>query len=228
MSTAAPLVVRAPSAMATARLLVVLDADSTLIQNEVIELLAEHAGSLHAVAAVTERAMRGELDFAESLRARVATLAGLPRTVFDAVAERIRVTDGVPALIAAVHSAGGAVGVVSGGFHELLDPLGERLGLDFWQANRLELVDGVLTGRVTGAIVDAAAKANALRTWAQQLGIPAGRCIAVGDGANDLQMMAAAALSVAFNAKPVVRRAADVVIDTQDLSQLLPLLGLRG
>ncbi|HEY5224843.1 MAG TPA: phosphoserine phosphatase SerB [Microbacteriaceae bacterium] len=228
MTIAAPAATPAPLTVTGSRFLVILDADSTLIQNEVIELLAEHAGSLDAVAAVTSRAMHGELDFAESLRARVATLAGLPHSVFDAVAARIRLTDGVPELIEAVQTAGGAVGVVSGGFHELLDPLGEVLGLDFWRANRLELVDGVLTGRVTGAIVDAAAKAIALRTWSQQVGIPASRCIAVGDGSNDLQMMAAAALSVAFNAKPAVRRAADIVIDTQDLSQLLPLLGLRG
>jgi phosphoserine phosphatase len=214
--------------MSAARFLVVLDADSTLIHNEVIELFAEHAGSLELVADITLRAMNGELDFAQSLNARVATLAGLADSAFDAVADRIRVTDGAQELVDAVHAAGGAVGVVSGGFHEILDDLGERLGLDFWRANRLEVADGTITGRVTGDIVDAAAKADALLAWAAQTGIPAERSIAVGDGANDLQMMAVAGLSVAFNAKEPVRGAADIIIDRQDLSLLLPLLGLRG
>jgi phosphoserine phosphatase len=214
--------------MSAARFLVVLDADSTLIHNEVIELFAEHAGSLELVADITLRAMNGELDFAQSLNARVATLAGLADSAFDAVADRIRVTDGAQELVDAVHAAGGAVGVVSGGFHEILDDLGERLGLDFWRANRLEVADGTITGRVTGDIVDAAAKADALLAWAEQTGIPAERSIAVGDGANDLQMMAVAGLSVAFNAKEPVRGAADIIIDRQDLSLLLPLLGLRG
>jgi phosphoserine phosphatase len=214
--------------MSAARFLVVLDADSTLIHNEVIELFAEHAGSLELVADITLRAMNGELDFAQSLGARVATLAGLTESAFGAVADRIRVTDGAQELVETVHAAGGAVGVVSGGFHEILDDLGERLGLDFWRANRLEVADGVITGRVEGDVVDAAAKADALLAWAAETGIPAERSIAVGDGANDLKMMAVAGLSVAFNAKEPVRGAADVIIDRQDLSQLLPLLGLRG
>lgn len=214
--------------MSAARFLVVLDADSTLIHNEVIELFAEHAGSLELVADITLRAMNGELDFAQSLSARVATLAGLTESAFDAVADRIRVTDGAQELVDTVHAAGGAVGVVSGGFHEILDDLGERLGLDFWRANRLEVADGVITGRVTGDVVDAAAKADALLEWAAETGIPPVRSIAVGDGANDLTMMAVAGLSVAFNAKDPVRGAADVIIDNQDLSLLLPLLGLRG
>jgi phosphoserine phosphatase len=137
------------------RLLVVLDVDSTLIENEAIELLAEEAGSLELVAAVTERAMRGELDFAESLRERVATLAELPESVFDTVRSKITVTQGAQQLIATVKAHGGHVGVVSGGFHELLDPLAQSLGLDFWKANRLEVQDGQLTGRVLGGIVDA-------------------------------------------------------------------------
>lgn len=214
--------------MIAARFLVVLDADSTLIHNEVIELLAEHAGSLELVADITLRAMNGELDFAESLRARVATLRGLNVSAFETVADRIRVTDGVPELVDTVHAAGGAVGVVSGGFHEILDGLGEQLGLDFWQANRLEVEDGIVTGRVSGHVVDAAAKADALVDWAAQTGIAPQSTIAVGDGANDLQMMAAAGLAVAFNAKQPVRGAADIIIDEQDLSLLLPLLGLRG
>ncbi|SDN25141.1 phosphoserine phosphatase [Cryobacterium flavum] len=208
--------------------LVVLDADSTLIQDEVIELLADAAGSRELVADVTERAMRGELDFADSLRERVLTLAGLPDTVFAEVGRRIRPTEGVHELIAGIHAAGGVVGVVSGGFHELLDPLAADLGLDHWRANRLEVEGGYLTGRVLGPIIDAEAKAVALREWAAQRRIILSQTIAVGDGANDLRMMDAAGLAVAFNAKPRVKREADLVIENCNLSQVLPLLGLRG
>lgn len=211
-----------------ASVLVVLDADSTLLQDEVIELLAEEAGSRTEVADITERAMRGELDFEASLRERVRTLAGLPASVFQDVGERIRVTEGVPELIEGVHAAGGVVGVVSGGFHELLDPIGEGLGLDHWRANRLVVQDGALTGEVDGPVVDAAAKAQALLFWAADAGVHLRQTVAIGDGANDLRMMAEAGLSVAFNAKPRVRAEADVVIDRPDLSQVLPLLGLRG
>ena len=210
------------------RFVVVLDADSTLIHDEVIELLAEEAGARTEVAEITERAMRGELDFAQSLRERVRALAGLPVSVFERVGARIRVTDGVPELIAGVHAVGGRVGVVSGGFHELLDPLGARLGLDHWRANRLAVRDGALTGEVDGPIVDAAAKAEALTEWARAAGVPLRRTVAIGDGANDLLMMAEAGLAIAFNAKPRVRAEADLVIDRQDLSQVLPLLALRG
>jgi phosphoserine phosphatase len=211
-----------------ARHLVVLDADSTLIENEVIELLADAAGSLALVAEVTDRAMRGELDFAESLRERVATLAGLPVGVFAEVGALIRPTTGVHELIAGLHAAGSRVGVVSGGFHELLDPLAATLGLDHWRANRLEVTDGRLTGRVVGPIIDATAKATTLSEWAALDGVDLCATVAVGDGANDLTMMRVAGLGVAFNAKPIVRRAADLVIDGADLSQVLPLLGLRG
>jgi phosphoserine phosphatase len=206
----------------------VLDADSTLIENEAIELLAEEAGSLDHVALVTERAMRGELDFAASLRERVATLAGLSESVFDVVRSRIRVTPGVPELIAGLHEAGSRVGVVSGGFHELLDPLGAQLGLDHWRANRLEIVDGRLTGKVLGPFIDAQAKADTLTEWALEDGIPLRQTVAVGDGANDLLMMDVAGLSVAFNAKPAVRRQANVTAGRVNLSDVLPLLGLRG
>jgi phosphoserine phosphatase len=209
-----------------ARFLVVLDVDSTLIEDEVIELLADAAGSREAVAEVTFRAMNGELDFAESLRERVATLAGLPESVFAEVGARVTVTQGVPEMIAGVHAAGGEVAVVSGGFHEIIDPLAERLGLDHWRANRLEIVDGALTGRVIPPVVDAAAKAEALQEWADAAGIPIGQTLAVGDGANDLPMMALAGLSVGFDAKAPVRDVADVLLDARDLSMLLPLLGL--
>ncbi|RUR00656.1 phosphoserine phosphatase SerB [Labedella endophytica] len=206
--------------------LVVLDVDSTLIENEAIELLAAEAGVLEHVAQVTERAMRGELDFAASLRERVATLAGLPDSVFDTVRPRLVVTDGVPALVEGVHAAGGVICVVSGGFHELLDPLAEELGLDDWRANRLEIHGGSLTGEVEGSIVDAATKAACLRSWAGRWGVLLDRTIAIGDGANDLDMMAAAGLGIAFDAKPAVRERADVVLLDRDLSLVLPILGL--
>lgn len=210
------------------RFLIVLDADSTLIEDEVIELLADAAGSRELVADVTERAMRGELDFADSLRERVKTLAGLPTSVFAEVGRLIRPTPGVHDLIAGIHAHGSRVGVVSGGFHELLDPLADTLGLDHWRANRLEVVDGHLTGSLVGPVIDAAAKAEALREWAAADQVDIRQTVAVGDGANDLEMMAVAGLSVAFNAKPRVKEEADVVIDVCDLSQVLPLLGLRG
>ncbi len=206
------------------RFLVVLDVDSTLIEDEVIELIAEHAGVRAEVAAVTERAMRGEIDFAESLRERVATLRGLPVAVIDEVRQRVRVTNGVPALIAGVHAAGGTIGVVSGGFHEVVDPLATALGLDKWRANRLGVADGRLSGLVDGSIVDARAKADSLRAWADELGVPLRRTIAIGDGSNDLEMMAIAGLGIAFDAKPAVRADADLVLPTRDLSQILAVL----
>jgi phosphoserine phosphatase len=220
--------VTAPPSGREGGLLVVLDADSTLIREEAIELLAEAAGSLEHVAAVTERAMRGELDFVASLRERVATLAGLAVTEVVAARDRLTPTPGVQELIDGVHAAGGRVGVVSGGFHELLDPLAERLGLDFCRANRLEVDGGRLTGRVLGDIVDAEAKRRALEEWAAASGTTVSRTIAVGDGANDLRMLDRAALGVAFCAKPVVRAQADVAIDRVDLSGVLALAGLRG
>jgi phosphoserine phosphatase len=211
-----------------ARFLVVLDVDSTLIENEVIELLAEEAGSLDEVAAITFKAMNGELDFEQSLRSRVATLRGLPATVFERVGARVTVTPGVPQMIAGVRAAGGRVGVVSGGFHEVVDPVADRLGLDYWRANRLEVVDGVLTGGLVGPIIDAEAKALTLREWADDFAIPLGQTVAVGDGANDLPMMAITGLAVGFDAKAPVRDEAHVLLDVRDMSQLLPLLGLRG
>ncbi|WP_437584857.1 phosphoserine phosphatase SerB [Paramicrobacterium sp. CJ85] len=211
-----------------ARFLVVLDADSTLIQNEAIELLAEEAGTREQVAEVTERAMRGELDFAASLRERVATLRGVDVSVFPRVTKRMLPTEGVETLISGVQRAGGRVGVVSGGFHELLDPVAEALGVDVWRANRLAAEGGALTGAVDGDIVDAETKAQTLKEWAERFRVPVHRTIAIGDGANDLRMMAVAGLSVAFNAKPAVRAAADVALQRTDLSDVLPLLGLRG
>lgn len=205
------------------RPLVVLDCDSTTIQDEVIELLAETAGTRELVAEITERAMQGELDFSASLAERVATLAGTPDAVFAEAYAKVRLSPGIRELIAAVHERGGKVGVVSGGFLEVVDMLAEDLGLDFWLANRLEVQHGKLTGRTVGPVIDAAAKAHMLREWAEQTGTPLEHTVAIGDGANDLQMMAIAGLSVAYNAKPIVREQADVQIDN-DLAQVIPLL----
>src|SRR6478609_9593108 len=181
----------------SSRFLVVLDADSTLIRNEVIELIADEAGRGAEVAAATEAAMRGEVDFATSLRSRVEALAGVPTAAFARVHARIEPTPGVRELIAAVHERGGAVGVVSGGFHEILDTVAPDLRVDVWRANRLTTRDGVLSGTVDGGIVDAAAKADALREWAAERGVPLSLTLAIGDGANDLEMMAAAGLGLA-------------------------------
>jgi phosphoserine phosphatase len=206
--------------------LVVFDVDSTLIEDEVIELLADVAGKREEVAAVTERAMAGELDFAESLIERVKTLAGLPDSVFADVQKRITITTGAKQLIDAVHAAGGKVGAVSGGFNQLLTPLAEILKLDFARANQLEVVDGFLTGKVLGAIVDRQAKADALLEWAAATSTPIENTVAVGDGANDLSMMAVAGLGVGFNCKPIVREHADFILEGHDLSKLTEKLGL--
>ena len=208
----------------SARLLVVLDADSTLIRNEVIELIADEAGRGAEVAAATEAAMRGEVYIAASLRSRVQRLRGVPVTAFARVLARIEPTRGAAELIEAVHARGGVVGVVSGGFHEILDTVAPRLGVDRWLANRLVVSGGALTGAVDGEIVDAAGKESALRHWADELGLPLRRTLAIGDGANDLRMMDAAGLGIAFNAKPAVRARADVVVGPVDLAQVIPLL----
>jgi phosphoserine phosphatase len=210
------------------RFLVVLDVDSTLIENEVIELLADVAGVRPLVEEITSRAMNGELDFAQSLRERVAALKGLPTTAFDAAATAIVETSGIAELVDTVHQAGGAVGAVSGGFHELLDPLGARWGIDAWRANRFEVLDGRLTGNIRGPIIDARAKGAALMEWADSFGIPLAQTVAVGDGANDLDMLSIAGIGVGFDPKPRVRREADVVINDRDLSQILAVMGLRG
>ncbi|WP_104103630.1 phosphoserine phosphatase SerB [Arthrobacter sp. 08Y14] len=199
------------------RKLLVMDVDSTLIKQEVIELLAAHAGREAEVAAVTEAAMRGELDFAQSLHQRVRALAGLPESVISEVGARIELSDGAEALVKEFLAAGHAVAVVSGGFSQVLDPLAERLQLTCAKANLLGIADGVLTGTVEGAVVDRAVKAESLRTWAAALGIEQRHTIAVGDGANDLDMLAAAALGVAFNAKPAVQAAADAVLNLPNL-----------
>ncbi|WP_045073835.1 phosphoserine phosphatase SerB [Psychromicrobium lacuslunae] len=195
------------------RKLFVLDVDSTLIAQEVIELLAAHAGREAEVRAVTEAAMRGELDFAESLRERVAALAGLPESVLDSVQAAITLSPGAQQLVEEAQRHGHLVAAVSGGFSQILTPLAERLGLDYARANELEIVEGKLTGKVRGTIIDRAAKAAALREWAAEAGLPVAATVAIGDGANDLEMMSVAGLSLAFRAKPAAREAADAEID---------------
>lgn len=193
--------------------LLVMDVDSTLIQQEVIELLAERAGTREEVARVTEAAMRGELDFTASLAARVATLAGLPESVIGEAAADVTLTPGARELVWTLQGDGWDIALVSGGFAEIVGPLAESLGITLFRANRLEVVDGRLTGRTVGPVVDRAAKGQALREFAEERGVDLRDTVAIGDGANDLDMIAAAGLGIAFNAKPAVREAADVAIE---------------
>lgn len=202
----------------------VLDVDSTLITQEVVELLADHAGTREQVTEVTERAMRGEIDFAASLRERVATLEGVPTSAFDAVRAAVTFTPGAPELVAECHRRGWTVGLVSGGFEEIVVDLAERLGVTLWRANRLEVADGVLTGRTAGPVVDRAAKAVTLREWAAAEGIELRDTVAVGDGANDLDMIAAAGIGVAFAAKPVVRLQAPFSVDGPRIDAVLDVI----
>ncbi|MBN3507381.1 MULTISPECIES: phosphoserine phosphatase SerB [Mycolicibacterium] len=212
-----------------AKRLIVFDVDSTLIQGEVIEMLAARAGMEAQVAAVTEAAMRGELDFAESLHRRVATLAGLPASVLDDVAEQVELTPGARTTIRTLRRLGFYCGVVSGGFRQVIEPLAHELMLDYVAANELEVVDGKLTGRVIGQVVDRPGKAKALRDFAQQVGVPMEQTVAVGDGANDIDMLAAAGLGVAFNAKPALREVADASLSHPYLDTVLFILGVtRG
>jgi phosphoserine phosphatase len=208
------------------RKFLIMDVDSTLIQQEVIELLAAYAGKREEVTAVTEAAMRGELDFAQSLHARVAVLAGLPADVVESVRAEVRLTDGAAELVAAFKAAGHVVAVVSGGFNQILRPIAEGLGLHYWIANELEIVDGALTGKVLGDVVDRAAKEKYLREWAAAEGIPMEHTIAVGDGANDLDMLGAAGIGIAFNAKPAVRAAADAAVNLPYLDTVRHIAGV--
>ncbi|WP_270257334.1 phosphoserine phosphatase SerB [Kocuria marina] len=206
--------------------LVVLDVDSTLIRQEVIELLAAHVGREAEVAAVTERAMRGEIDFAASLRERVAVLEGLPASAIDDVAAAVRLSPGAKVLVQTLLREGHAVAAVSGGFSQVLDPLAAHLELTRAAANELEIQGGALTGRVAGRIVDRAMKAEVMGQWAQELGVAPEDVMAVGDGANDIDMARAAGLSVAYRAKPALREVADTQVSIPNLDALRFFLDL--
>jgi phosphoserine phosphatase len=206
--------------------LIVFDVDSTLVQGEVIEMLAARAGAEEEVRAVTEAAMRGELDFAESLHRRVAALAGLPESVLDEVGAELELTPGARTTVRTLKRLGFRCGVVSGGFTRVIRPLVAELGLDFSAANELEVVDGRLTGKVVGEVVDRPGKAVALRRFADRFGVPLEQCVAVGDGANDIDMLAAAGLGIAFNAKPALRNVADTALSHPYLDVVLFVLGI--
>jgi phosphoserine phosphatase len=206
--------------------LVVMDVDSTLIQDEVIELLAAEAGVFGQVSEITEQAMRGELDFVESLTKRVALLENLPIDSLKIVQKKIRLTPGARTLIRTLKRLDHKVGLVSGGFHEVIDPLAQELGIDYVAANRLEIVNGRLTGKVIPPIIDRAGKARALEAFAKTAGVKLSQTVAIGDGANDLDMLAIAGLGVAFNAKQVVKDAADTSVSAPYLDGVLYLLGI--
>ena len=208
--------------------LVVLDMDSTFIQDEVIDLLAGRAQVGEQVAAITERSMLGELDFRESLTERVSLLAGLSSEAIAEVRGALRLSQGANELIRSLHSHGSYIAVVSGGFENVIGEFLLDLGVDFYRANTLEVVDGMLTGKVVGAVIDRAAKAEFLREHAEKLGIALSETVAVGDGANDLEMMRIAGLSIAFNAKPIVIEQADRSITDGDLTHILEFLGISS
>jgi len=206
------------------RHLLVLDVDSTLIRQEVIELIAARAGTERLVAEITERAMRGELDFAASLAERVATLKGVRDSVFADVISEVELTPGAAELVASAQAADWVVALVSGGFEEIVTSIAARVGITRFVANRLEVRDGALTGRTIGPVVDRNAKAIALKAFAAAEGIDIADTVAIGDGANDLGMMEIAGVSVAFAAKPVVREAADIAVDGPRLDEAWPLI----
>ena len=208
--------------------LLVMDVDSTLIQQEVIEMLAQEAGVLEEVEQITELAMAGQLDFEQSLKKRVSLLRGLPESVISEVASRIEVTPGAKQLIKAVHDLQGRVGVVSGGFGQVLKPLTKQLGLDYWLANELEISSGSLTGNVLGKVIDADAKAQALLAWAEDFGIDSSQTVAIGDGANDIQMLKSAGLAIAFRPKEILRQYADLVIEQNSLIEAIEPIRLRA
>ena len=207
--------------------LLVMDVDSTLIMEEGIDLLGEEAGVGTQVAAITERAMRGELDFEAALRERVTLLKGLPEDIFARIAERIHFTPGAEDLVKELHKHGYKVGLVSGGFHETVDRLAEQLGIDYVKANRLEIQQGLLTGRVLGDIVTKDTKLAMLKAWAAENKLELNQTIAMGDGANDLPMIQAAGIGIAFMAKPIVREQAPYQIQECNLYRVIDLLDNR-
>lgn len=204
--------------------LLVMDVDSTLVQEEVIDLLGDEAGVGQQVADITERAMRGELDFKEALEERVATLKGLPESILDKVYAKIHFNQGAKALVDELHARGYKVGLVSGGFHETVDRLAAELGIDYVKANHLEIKDGILTGRVYGDIVTKDVKVQKLKDWALENDLDLSQTIAMGDGANDLPMIQTAGIGIAFNAKPIVREQAPYQINQADLYQVISIL----
>ena len=206
--------------------LVQLDVDSTFIQQEAIELLAAKAGVLEEVSRITAAAMRGELDFAQSLVARVALLQGLSEDSFVQVQQEITLTDGAAELVTLLHQKGHCVSLVSGGFTNILQPMVDAMKIDFYRANTLEVIDGKLTGKLLGAMIDRAAKADALREFATACGVDLSNTVAIGDGANDLDMMDIAGISIAFNAKPIVVAAADYAITEPSLRSVASLINL--
>ena len=212
--------------MRWAKKLVVMDVDSTLIQQEVIELLADKAGVHEKVKEITDAAMRGELDFAASLRARVALLEGLPESVITDIQQEIALTPGARTLVKTLHQLGHSVAVVSGGFTSVIEPLIKELGISHYRANTLEVIDGKLTGKVIEPIIDRAAKATALRDFAEIEGVQLEQTVAIGDGANDLDMISIAGLGIAFNAKPAVKAAAASSVSAPYLDSVLYLLGI--
>jgi phosphoserine phosphatase len=206
--------------------LIVMDVDSTLIQGEVIEMLAEHAGCRDEVARVTDEAMAGEIDFAESLTRRVALLEGLEATALDAVYDELVFSPGARTLVRTLKRLGYRFAIVSGGFTHITDRIAATLDIDFAAANQLEIVDGRLTGRLLGSVVDRQGKAEALLRFAAEVGVDPSATIAIGDGANDLDMLGAAGLGIAFNAKPVVQQAADTAVNVPFLDAVIYLLGI--
>lgn len=206
--------------------LVVMDVDSTLIQQEVIELLGAKAGVQSEIAKITEAAMRGDLDFEASLRARVALLKGLPASVLDEVQSEITLTPGARTLVRTLKKLGHHIALVSGGFEPVIAPLAAELGIDHIRANNLEIAAGKLTGELTGAIIDRAGKASALRDFAAEHNVDLEQTIAIGDGANDLDMIAIAGMGIAFNAKPAVKAAADSSVSAPYLDSVLYLMGI--
>ena len=207
--------------------LVQLDVDSTFIQQEAIELLAAKANVLAQVSAITDSAMRGELDFEQSLRARVLLLKGLPESVIVQVQKEISLTDGAEELVNTLHAKGHSVALVSGGFIDIIAPMIQSLSIKYYKANKLEIVDGALTGGLIGPIIDRSAKALALKEFATTSGVAIENTVAIGDGANDLDMMATAGLSIAFNARPVVVEAADLAINEPSLRSVIDLIQLQ-
>ena len=218
--------VQPASLLRRAMRLIVMDVDSTLIQGEVVELLAAHSGHRAEVAAVTERAMRGELDFEESLRARVELLAGIPASALDDVYDALVLAPGARTLIRILRRLGYRFALVSGGFNQINDRLAEELGIHYARANELEIVDGVLTGRIVGEVLDRAGKAEALRYFAGEVGVPVESVVAIGDGANDLDMLEIAGLGIAYNAKGLVQEAADTTMNVPYLDAIMYLLGI--